>query len=68
MISTILQLAEHLQLEVVAEGIETREQLDRLETLRCGLGQGFYFSHPKGVPAADLFLPQVPLRPVRKAG
>jgi PAS domain S-box-containing protein len=68
MIATILQLAEHLQLEVVAEGIETREQLHRLETLQCGLGQGFYFSRPKGVPAADLFLPQLPLRPVRKAG
>ena len=51
-----------------AEGIETREQLDRLRTLRCGLGQGFYLARPKGVPAAEVFLPHVPVRPVRKAG
>jgi len=36
---------------VVAEGIETREQLDYLKYLDCDLGQGFFFSRP--LRAAD---------------
>ncbi|MGH9103380.1 MAG: putative bifunctional diguanylate cyclase/phosphodiesterase, partial [Acidimicrobiales bacterium] len=42
----VVRLAESLRLEVVAEGIEVREQLDALEALRCPLGQGFYFARP----------------------
>ncbi|MDB9315672.1 EAL domain-containing protein [Spirulina sp. CS-785/01] len=43
---TIIALAEHLHLSTVAEGIETREQLKKLQQLGCNYGQGFYFSHP----------------------
>jgi diguanylate cyclase (GGDEF)-like protein/PAS domain S-box-containing protein len=42
----ILQLSRILKLHAVAEGIETREQLDRLLELRCELGQGFLFARP----------------------
>jgi EAL domain-containing protein (putative c-di-GMP-specific phosphodiesterase class I) len=45
-INTILQLARSLSLDVVAEGIETNEQLAILRTLGCGCGQGYYFSKP----------------------
>jgi diguanylate cyclase (GGDEF)-like protein len=48
-VRAILQLASSLKLVVVAEGIETREQADALRRLRCGYGQGYYFSPP--VPA-----------------
>lgn len=48
---TILPMASNLQLEVVAEGIETSEQFAMLKALRCKYGQGFYFSKP--VPAAE---------------
>ncbi|WP_374439582.1 EAL domain-containing response regulator [Pseudomonas panipatensis] len=41
-----MALARHLQLRVVAEGIETLEQLRQIRELGCQLGQGFLFSQP----------------------
>ncbi len=46
MVTTILQLAQTFGLRAVAEGIESRAQLDLLRRLGCELGQGFYFSRP----------------------
>jgi diguanylate cyclase (GGDEF)-like protein/PAS domain S-box-containing protein len=45
-VRAILRLAENLNLEVVAEGIETETQLQRLIEFGCTFGQGFYFSEP----------------------
>ncbi|NJK28319.1 MAG: EAL domain-containing protein [Coleofasciculaceae cyanobacterium SM2_3_26] len=45
-IRTIVMLAQTLGMETVAEGIETREQVSKLQGLRCDLGQGFLFSQP----------------------
>jgi len=42
----VIGLGRILGLKVVAEGIETREQWERLRQLGCGLGQGFYISYP----------------------
>lgn len=44
--SSILDVARHLGLETIAEGVETLEQLDFLETYGCDQVQGFYFSKP----------------------
>lgn len=46
MISCILELAEQLDMETVAEGIETEEQIDSLRRLGCDVVQGYYFSRP----------------------
>jgi diguanylate cyclase (GGDEF)-like protein/PAS domain S-box-containing protein len=43
-VRTIVSLARTLDMEVVAEGIETAEQLAMLRELGCEYGQGFYFS------------------------
>jgi EAL domain-containing protein (putative c-di-GMP-specific phosphodiesterase class I) len=43
-VSAIVSLAHSLRLKVVAEGVETREQLDFLKTLGCDQYQGYYFS------------------------
>jgi PAS domain S-box-containing protein len=42
----IVILAHSLGLKVVAEGIETQEQMDTLKPLGCELGQGYLFSRP----------------------
>ncbi len=47
----IVGLAKTVGLKVVAEGIETREQLDMLREIGCDLGQGFYFAAPMDVDA-----------------
>ncbi|WP_299460448.1 EAL domain-containing protein [uncultured Gimesia sp.] len=46
LIHALIILAEKLGLEVIAEGIETPEQLALLRKLGCGYGQGFFFSKP----------------------
>jgi len=43
---TILPMAKNLRLDVVAEGVETLEQVALLKKLQCKYGQGFYFSKP----------------------
>ncbi len=46
MLEFIIGIAEHLQVPVVAEGVETKEQLDALRALGCEIVQGYYFSRP----------------------
>lgn len=45
-VQTILTLARSLGIEVVAEGIETESQCQKLRSLGCHLGQGYLFSKP----------------------
>jgi EAL domain-containing protein (putative c-di-GMP-specific phosphodiesterase class I) len=49
LVSTIINLAHSLNLNVVAEGVETEEQARLLRLLRCDEMQGFLFS--KAVPS-----------------
>ena len=49
MIGIIIDIAQHLSVPVVAEGVETQQQLDALKELGCDIVQGYYFSPP--VPA-----------------
>jgi diguanylate cyclase (GGDEF)-like protein len=50
-VGAIVSLAHNLRLKVVAEGVETMEQLDLLKILGCDQYQGYQFSPP--VPAAE---------------
>jgi predicted signal transduction protein with EAL and GGDEF domain len=45
-VKTILSLGNNLGMEVVAEGVETAEQVSLLKSLRCQSAQGYYFSKP----------------------
>ncbi|RZL37173.1 MAG: EAL domain-containing protein [Rubrivivax sp.] len=49
---TIVGLGHHLQLDVIAEGIETPAQLDELKAIRCGFGQGYLLGRP--LPLTEL--------------
>ncbi len=52
LLQTIVSLGRKLNMTVLAEGIETQGQLDRLRELGCDLGQGFLFS--RAVPSSDV--------------
>jgi len=45
-VRTIVTLAEHLGLEVVAEGVETIAQLNEIVEMGCGFGQGYHLHRP----------------------
>ena len=55
-VKTILMLGENLDIHVVAEGIETVSQLEKLRSLGCISGQGFLFSRPIDSQAVGVFL------------
>jgi diguanylate cyclase (GGDEF)-like protein/PAS domain S-box-containing protein len=62
MVRAIIALARNLGMGVVAEGVETVEQLAELQTLGCELAQGFYFSRPVDRAAADRLIASQPWR------
>jgi len=45
-ISSIIALADSLELGVVAEGVETQQQHDKLRALGCGFAQGYLWQRP----------------------
>jgi diguanylate cyclase (GGDEF)-like protein/PAS domain S-box-containing protein len=59
-VETILSLANNLGIGVVAEGIETAEQVDRLRKMDCPHGQGYWFSRPLTASAATELIAAAP--------
>ncbi len=55
-VAAIVQLGSTLRKQVVAEGIETADQMDQLRELGCALGQGFHLSVPLSEQAAGEWL------------
>ncbi|MBM7807954.1 diguanylate cyclase (GGDEF)-like protein [Geodermatophilus bullaregiensis] len=53
LVASIIELARSLQLEVVAEGVETQEQHAVLGDLACSHAQGYLFGRPQPAPAHD---------------
>jgi EAL domain-containing protein (putative c-di-GMP-specific phosphodiesterase class I) len=49
-------------MDVVAEGVENLEQMVALQTLGCAHAQGFYFSRPVDLLAADRLIASQPWR------
>ncbi|MCM3901753.1 MAG: bifunctional diguanylate cyclase/phosphodiesterase [Pyrinomonadaceae bacterium] len=59
-VRTINTLAQNLGMEVVAEGVETVEQLEQLKSMSCTLGQGYLFSRPLDANAANAYIQDHP--------
>lgn len=55
-IASFIELADKLDIRVVAEGIETQEQLTCLYRLHCDMVQGYIFSKPLPIPAFEAWL------------
>jgi diguanylate cyclase (GGDEF)-like protein len=55
-VGAIISLAHRLHLKVIAEGVETRTQLEALRELGCDSIQGYYVSRPVAAPQATAFL------------
>lgn len=55
-IHAISSLADNLGFTVVAEGIETRDQLAELQALSCHKGQGYYFHKPAEAEVVEAYL------------
>ena len=56
LVQAMIDLGGTLGLRVVAEGIETPDQLDFLRTIGCQQGQGYLFAKPLGAPELERFL------------
>jgi diguanylate cyclase (GGDEF)-like protein/PAS domain S-box-containing protein len=56
LVRSVVELGEALDMEIIAEGIEHRQQLDSLSELRCTVGQGFYFARPLDADAVTELL------------
>ena len=54
--SSIIELARNLKLNVVAEGVETKEQLEQVFSRGCYVIQGYYFSKPLTVTEMQVYM------------
>jgi len=52
-VSAMINIGKSLKQRVIAEGVETRAQLNFLQHHGCNEGQGYYFSHPLGAEQAE---------------
>ena len=60
-IQAIATLAHHLGMNIVAEGVETKQQLDQLRAIRCEQAQGYLFSKPLKGKLLDEMLTKIVL-------
>jgi diguanylate cyclase (GGDEF)-like protein len=59
-VRAIVSLARSIGLEIVAEGIETPQQITQLQTLGCGYGQGYWLSKPLDSQSATKLIAECP--------
>ncbi|MEB3173827.1 MAG: EAL domain-containing protein, partial [Cyanobacteriota bacterium] len=57
-VRALLLLGQSLRIRIIAEGVETLEQVERLRELKCEEVQGYWFSHPLKIAELTQFLSQ----------
>ncbi len=55
-VAALIEIARQLDYQVIAEGVETREQFEHLRAVGCEAGQGFYFGAPMSADEIRLYL------------
>jgi diguanylate cyclase (GGDEF)-like protein len=60
-VDAIVAIAHSLKLNVIAEGVETREQLEFLRLRKCQQVQGYYFARPLDAQQFEVFIAQAAL-------
>jgi diguanylate cyclase (GGDEF)-like protein/PAS domain S-box-containing protein len=60
-VGAIIAMARHLNIQVIAEGIEGWQQLEKLRQLQCDLAQGFLFAKPVSASQCRRYLTGAPL-------
>ncbi len=60
-VETIVSMAEHIGMDVIAEGVETEEQLKFLQTINCEFAQGYYFARPMDLDGVHHLLKKNPV-------
>jgi EAL domain-containing protein (putative c-di-GMP-specific phosphodiesterase class I) len=58
-VQAIVDLARNLGMRLIAEGIETQDQVVMLQALNCELAQGYYFDKPRDVKGAEAFINRI---------
>lgn len=58
-LTAILKMAESLKMQTIAEGVETKEQVEFLKSIGCKYVQGFYYSKPLPVGEFEKLIPNI---------
>ena len=58
-LTAILKMAESLNIQTIAEGVETKEQVEFLKSIGCKYVQGFYYSKPLPVDEFEKLVPTI---------
>jgi len=66
-VRTIVTLGQNLGMDVVAEGVESEEQVGLLRQLECENGQGYLFSDPLAADEADRYISSFVMQPPSEA-
>lgn len=64
LVSSIINIAERLNMELVAEGVETDEEGRKLMELGCEVAQGYYYSRPTDYDATTTLIRERPFKPI----
>lgn len=60
----VIAMCKDLKLDVVSEGVQTREQIDFLTSCGCQIAQGFYYAHPLPIKKFELFAEEFSTNPL----
>ncbi|MBR3395224.1 MAG: EAL domain-containing protein, partial [Firmicutes bacterium] len=58
-IELMIDIARYLEVPVVAEGVETQDQIDLLRSMGCHIVQGYYFSKPVSAEEFEGFIKEL---------